>query len=183
MKVNKNDDGTYTITAECSGEAGLNLVVRPENAALAINIFNPTSSSADFKEIAEAFDKTSQIAPSAVFKNASETRANAHRRDREETLGSTHSGSIWSSLKGFFRDFSNWWSAGLCMTTMVFSITALAATVKSESFSGGMVLLFLCYVSICCGVSLWSLYLSFRRAVLNDATVLCGLLIKEMEKK
>lgn len=30
---------------------------------------------------------------------------------------------------------------------------------------------------------LLSLYLSFRRAVLNDATVLCGLLIKEMEKK
>lgn len=33
-----------------------------------------------------------------------------------------HSGSIWSSLKGFFRDFSNWWSAGLCMTAMVFFI-------------------------------------------------------------
>lgn len=32
-------------------------------------------------------------------------------------------------------------------------------------------------------VLLLSLYLSFRRAVLNDATVLCGLLIKEMEKK
>lgn len=30
---------------------------------------------------------------------------------------------------------------------------------------------------------LLSLYLSFRRAVLNDATVLCGLLIKEIEKK
>ena len=65
---------------------------------------------------------TRQLADSLMASNVSKTRGEAPYSDQNRSLESTHKGSFWSPVKQYLDDFANWWSAGFCMTVLVFAM-------------------------------------------------------------